>query len=267
MAGPCAMVGRQRHRVRTCALDNSSHGEKINHKSCVHKSCICTTHVCAFHRAAMVTVVEDAAGAAATPAAPTGALEDAMVIDDDYSRPLQGGSLREVGAPRSLLPLQGTCQACLASGAAAMEASRLDYGGGVQLLVDVVGSEEEARKDAEDQGGRQGVLVCVVGLRQRSTAVCTGTRTSKRARGNRKAIEVSSAEVTLDGLRLLVYEQCGVHPKNAALYQGGRLIEGEGDVTLRGACGVWGADASCEHRGEGVEGRADQGGQHARGGR
>lgn len=65
-----------------------------------------------------------------------------------------------------------------------------------------------------------------------------GTRTSKRARGNRRTVEVSSAEVTLDGLRLLVYEQCGVHPKNAALYQGGRQVEGEGDTTLRGASRV-----------------------------
>lgn len=100
----------------------------------------------------MVMVSEDAA--------PPSAVEDESVMEDDDYRPVQQtGSLRAAGAPRSLVPLQGSCETCLAAGAAAHEAGRLDYGSGVQLLVDVVGSEEEALQGAEDQGGRQGGLV------------------------------------------------------------------------------------------------------------
>ncbi len=73
------------------------------------------------------------------------------------------------------------------------------------------------------------------------TTTRTGARTSKRSRGNRREVEATSSDtMTLDQLRLLAYQHFDVHPKNVALYQCGRLIEGEGDVTLRGVflCGV-----------------------------
>lgn len=102
----------------------------------------------------MVTVVEHAVAAPNSSALQ----EEALSSGDELQQPAPTGSLRDVGPPCSLLPLQGCCEVCLAAGAAAHEASRLDYGSGVQLLVDVVASEEEALRGGEDLGGRQGAL-------------------------------------------------------------------------------------------------------------
>ncbi len=109
-----------------------------------------------------------------TPAAPrpTTALDDEIVImGDQYTQPLAPrSSMRGSNAPLRLAPYGGVCAACVAEAKAAHEAARLDYGNGVQLVMELVDTEEEALRHVEDsslgQGrvppGMRGAMCCVL---------------------------------------------------------------------------------------------------------
>lgn len=110
-----------------------------------------------------------------------------------------------------LYPELGVCRACVEEARDGRMAARLDFGNGAVLEVEQVAEEAEARSTVPS---------------------AAGARASKRPRRGRAKVEVATCHTTLGSLRMLVYEQTGIHPRNAAIYQAGRLLEGD-QRTLR----------------------------------
>ncbi|GAB4823725.1 hypothetical protein N2152v2_010771 [Parachlorella kessleri] len=146
-----------------------------------------------------------------------GDYEAERLIGDDY-RPARRKQDRGGGKFAWLEVQPPVCQATVVARRDAARLARLTYRG-EDIMVEVVGSEEEARQAS------------------RAALAPGGERKSKRARKGRAPLTLGSSD-TLRTLRLRLYEAVDVHPLNARLFVRGEELAHDAGATLA-ACEIF----------------------------